>query len=267
MEPERTLGLIAERDRSETVHGEQHGGVRGGEAARRARPRVDPRERRRSSVRSYRVRDGGVGSRPTWARSVPGGPRGRLPRWWHACGVRSGRRWPASGGREQAGGRHDQVVIASAVRARARRAPPSGSRASAASGRGAAVLGGLGSLGAGRAMFHSYSAGNCMLIALQCHERGIVPERVAGFRTWLKLGPVRLQERDGAEDPRPGHRQGARRAGRGNRRAARVLQDRVRIRALADRALARGRAGVTRAVRGLYDSRRLISPKSDSSER
>jgi len=27
-----------------------------------------------------------------------------------------------------------------------------------------------------------------MLIALQCHERGIVPERVAGFRAWLKLG-------------------------------------------------------------------------------
>ena len=27
-----------------------------------------------------------------------------------------------------------------------------------------------------------------MLIALQCHERGIAPGRVAGFRTWLKLG-------------------------------------------------------------------------------
>ena len=26
-----------------------------------------------------------------------------------------------------------------------------------------------------RALLHSYSAGNCMLIALQCHERGIVP--------------------------------------------------------------------------------------------
>ena len=39
-----------------------------------------------------------------------------------------------------------------------------------------------------RAMFHSYSAGNCMLIASQCHERGIVAERVAGFRTWLRLG-------------------------------------------------------------------------------
>ena len=61
-----------------------------------------------------------------------------------------------------------------------------------------------------RALFHSYSAGNCMLIALQCHERGIVPQRVAGFRTWLKLGrsvrkneralrilaPVTLDERD-----------------------------------------------------------------------
>jgi hypothetical protein len=49
-----------------------------------------------------------------------------------------------------------------------------------------------------------------MLLALQCHERAIVPERVAGFRTWLKLGravkknekalrilaPVTVKERD-----------------------------------------------------------------------
>jgi len=41
-----------------------------------------------------------------------------------------------------------------------------------------------------RAMFHSYSAGNCMLLAAQCHHRGIVPTRIAGFRTWLKLGRV-----------------------------------------------------------------------------
>jgi hypothetical protein len=39
-----------------------------------------------------------------------------------------------------------------------------------------------------RGMFHSYSAGNCMLLAAQCHERGMVPMRIAGFRTWLKLG-------------------------------------------------------------------------------
>ena len=39
-----------------------------------------------------------------------------------------------------------------------------------------------------RAMFHSYSAGNCMLLASQCHQRGIVPQRVAGFRMWLRLG-------------------------------------------------------------------------------
>jgi hypothetical protein len=41
-----------------------------------------------------------------------------------------------------------------------------------------------------RAMFHSYSAGNCMLLAAQCHQRGIVPTRIAGFRTWLTLGRV-----------------------------------------------------------------------------
>jgi antirestriction factor ArdC-like protein len=61
-----------------------------------------------------------------------------------------------------------------------------------------------------RAMFHSYSAGNRMLLAAQSHERGIVPTRVAGFRTWLKLGrcvrkgetalrilaPITVKERD-----------------------------------------------------------------------
>jgi hypothetical protein len=49
-----------------------------------------------------------------------------------------------------------------------------------------------------------------MLLALQCHERGIDPHRIAGFRTWLKLGrcvcrgeralrilaPVTVKERD-----------------------------------------------------------------------
>jgi antirestriction protein ArdC len=39
-----------------------------------------------------------------------------------------------------------------------------------------------------RAMFRSYSAGNCMLLAAQCNERDIVPTRIAGFHTWLKLG-------------------------------------------------------------------------------
>jgi N-terminal domain of anti-restriction factor ArdC len=61
-----------------------------------------------------------------------------------------------------------------------------------------------------RSMFRAYSAGNCMLLAYQCHERGIEPHRVAGFRTWLKLGrcvrkgeqalrilaPVTVKERD-----------------------------------------------------------------------
>jgi N-terminal domain of anti-restriction factor ArdC len=47
-----------------------------------------------------------------------------------------------------------------------------------------------------RSMFRSYSAGNCMLLALQCHERGIEPVHVVGFRTWLKLGRcVRKGER------------------------------------------------------------------------
>jgi hypothetical protein len=39
-----------------------------------------------------------------------------------------------------------------------------------------------------RASFRAYSAGNCMLLAQQCHERGIVPQHIAGFRGWLKLG-------------------------------------------------------------------------------
>ena len=39
-----------------------------------------------------------------------------------------------------------------------------------------------------RAVFHGYSATNCMVLALQCHQRGIEPRRVAGFRAWLRLG-------------------------------------------------------------------------------
>ena len=39
-----------------------------------------------------------------------------------------------------------------------------------------------------RAVFHNYSATNCALLALQCHQRGIEPRRVAGFRAWQKLG-------------------------------------------------------------------------------
>ena len=62
-----------------------------------------------------------------------------------------------------------------------------------------------------RASFHTYSAGNCMLLALQCHQRGIEPQHVAGFRAWLNLGrcvrkgetalrilaPVAVKQRDG----------------------------------------------------------------------
>ena len=61
-----------------------------------------------------------------------------------------------------------------------------------------------------RAIFHTYSAGNCMLLALQCHQRGIQPQHVAGFRAWLNLGrcvrkgetalrilaPVAIKQRD-----------------------------------------------------------------------
>src|SRR5437660_953230 len=78
-----------------------------------------------------------------------------------------------------------------------------------------------------RSMFRSYSAGNCMLLALQCHERGIEPVHVAGFRTWLKLGrcvrkgekalrilaPVMVKERD------------ARGEGTGERRALEAVSE------------------------------------------
>jgi antirestriction protein ArdC len=39
-----------------------------------------------------------------------------------------------------------------------------------------------------RAVFHGYSSSNCMLLALQCHQRGIEPRHVAGFRAWQRLG-------------------------------------------------------------------------------
>lgn len=41
-----------------------------------------------------------------------------------------------------------------------------------------------------RAVFHCYSLQNSLLLAYQCHARGIEPRRVAGFRAWLKLGRV-----------------------------------------------------------------------------
>jgi len=66
-----------------------------------------------------------------------------------------------------------------------------------------------------RALFHSYSVTNSLLLAQQCHARSIQPRRVAGFRAWLKLGrcvrqgekglmifaPMAVKERDeqGAE--------------------------------------------------------------------
>ena len=49
---------------------------------------------------------------------------------------------------------------------------------------------------AARSMFRNYSAHNTMLLALEFHLRGIEPEPVAGFRTWIKLGrAVRKGER------------------------------------------------------------------------
>ena len=39
-----------------------------------------------------------------------------------------------------------------------------------------------------RAVFHSYSLNNTLLIACQCWQRGIEPTHIAGFRAWLKLG-------------------------------------------------------------------------------
>jgi hypothetical protein len=67
-----------------------------------------------------------------------------------------------------------------------------------------------------RALFHCYSLHNSMLLAQQCHARGITARRVAGFRTWLKLGrcvrkgekglmifaPIAVKQRD--EDGEPG---------------------------------------------------------------
>ncbi|MGA8363640.1 MAG: ArdC-like ssDNA-binding domain-containing protein, partial [Solirubrobacteraceae bacterium] len=61
-----------------------------------------------------------------------------------------------------------------------------------------------------RSTLPGYSASNCMLLAAQCHERGIVPRQVRGMHAWCKLGrrvrkgeralrisaPVTITERD-----------------------------------------------------------------------
>ena len=41
-----------------------------------------------------------------------------------------------------------------------------------------------------RSVLHGYSLQNTLLIAQQCHARGIEPTHVAGFRAWLRLGRV-----------------------------------------------------------------------------
>jgi hypothetical protein len=67
-----------------------------------------------------------------------------------------------------------------------------------------------------RALFHCYSLHNSLLLAQQCHARGITARRVAGFRTWIKLGrcvrkgekglmifaPIAVKQRD--DDGEPG---------------------------------------------------------------
>ena len=61
-----------------------------------------------------------------------------------------------------------------------------------------------------RATLHSYSLHNTLVIAQECHRRGITATHV-GFKTWLKLGrcvrngergisilaPIRVRKRDG----------------------------------------------------------------------
>src|SRR4051794_25788385 len=39
-----------------------------------------------------------------------------------------------------------------------------------------------------RSVLHGYSVTNTLLIAQQCHARGIEPTYVAGFKAWLRLG-------------------------------------------------------------------------------
>jgi antirestriction factor ArdC-like protein len=98
-----------------------------------------------------------------------------------------------------------------------------------------------------RALFHNYSVRNCLLLAAQCHERGIDATRVAGFRTWLRLGrcvrkgekglvvlaPIPIKRREDGEEP-----------GRG---AGRVPFG-VRVRRLADRPAAGRGARADRAA-------------------
>ena len=50
------------------------------------------------------------------------------------------------------------------------------------------MLGGLGSLGACQGDVPLVLGVQLRVVGCQCHERGIVPTRIAGFHTWLKLG-------------------------------------------------------------------------------
>ncbi len=112
-----------------------------------------------------------------------------------------------------------------------------------------------------RAMFHAYSAGNCMLLAAQAHALGIALTHVAGFRTWRKLGRAVRKGEAGLRILATRHRQGPRPADRrADRPAADVVQDRVRVRRLADeRSPWRGARGAGAAT-GAVDRRLARAP-------
>ena len=161
---------------------------------------------------------------------------------------------PASGRARTPGGDHGQEVIASVDRRGAR--PSAVGRIASVSSR---PLGSCSALTAGRAgsrparCFTRIRPGNCMLLAAQCHARGILSDPRRGVPDLAEAGAGRSQgEARCGSSLRSRSRSRDKLDRRADRRAARVLQDRVRVRRLTDRrSSGRGARGVGAAARAV----------------
>src|SRR5215216_5278225 len=111
-----------------------------------------------------------------------------------------------------------------------------------------------------------YSVTNLCLISAACHARGINPDLRRGVPRLPR--PESLCPQGPARDSycRAGHRQGPRRARRGDRREASLLPDRERVGRLDDRALAWTRSGAAHAA-GRADHRRQPPPPDRAADR
>jgi hypothetical protein len=156
-------------------------------------------EEERAALDAIHERDDDTdGRRPTAeARSETGKPVGLLAPLpdggtpWRACGMGAVQQAPdprEAGHHSNRRRCRDETNQATTHTRGARAAPRRATRARQSLDRAAPLKRRVARLPPRRRTFHNYSASHCMLIALQCHQRGMVPEHIAAYHAWIKLG-------------------------------------------------------------------------------